>query len=373
MTVVFYISGHGFGHASREVEIINALGDRMPELRVVLRTSVAPDLLARTLRVPYALLPGDVDSGIAQSSSVAHDDETTVAQAVAFYETFEARVVNEIDILHDASARLVVGDIPPLAFEAAARCGVPSVAIANFTWDWIYETHPGMSGAAPWLLPRIRDAYRRATLALQLPFSGGFEVFPRVERLPLVCRLPTRTRTDTRAFFGVPVNGRIALLSFGGYGMPSLDLGRVDCLDRWTIVTTDRSAMAPSGPVPPGSIVFVQESAFLASGFRYEDLVAAADVVVTKPGYGIIAECIAAGTAMLYTSRGAFREYDLLVRDLPRFVRSRFIGHEDLFAGRWRAALDEAIAQPAPGEQMPVDGAAHAARALERMLRDASR
>ena len=60
--------------------------------------------------------------------------------------------------------------------------------------------------------------------------------------------------------------------------------------------------------------MFVEERAFIDSGFRYEDLVAAVDVVVTKPGYGIIAECIAAGTPMLYTSRGDFREYDLLVR-----------------------------------------------------------
>ena len=30
--VVFYISGHGFGHASRSVEVINALAARRPEL-----------------------------------------------------------------------------------------------------------------------------------------------------------------------------------------------------------------------------------------------------------------------------------------------------------------------------------------------------
>ena len=76
--------------------------------------------------------------------------------------------------------------------------------------------------------------------------------------------------------------------------------------------------------------------------FRYEDLVAAADVVVTKPGFGIIAECIAARTPMLYTSRGDFREYDLLVREMPKNLRCRFITHADLFGGRWRDALTAA-------------------------------
>ena len=35
-------------------------------------------------------------------------------------------------------------------------------------------------------------------------------------------------------------------------------------------------------------------------------LVGAADAVVSKPGYGIISECIANETAILYTSRGHF-------------------------------------------------------------------
>ena len=56
--------------------------------------------------------------------------------------------------------------------------------------------------------------------------------------------------------------------------------------------------------------------------------------MVTKPGYGIIAECVANGTAMLYTSRGHFVEYDVLVREMPRFVRCGFIDQEALFAGR---------------------------------------
>ena len=53
----------------------------------------------------------------------------------------------------------------------------------------------------------------------------------------------------------------------------------------------------------------IDESAMYDRGYRYEDLVRAVDVVVTKPGYGIISECIANDTALLYTSRGDFREY----------------------------------------------------------------
>jgi L-arabinokinase len=164
----------------------------------------------------------------------------------------------------------------------------------------------------------------------------------------------------------LPATGRVALLSFGGYGLPNLDLSSVDCLNEWTIVTTDRIA-APTDGLPPG-IRLIAETAFVNSGFRYEDLVGASDVVVTKPGYGITAECISTGTAMLYTSRGTFREYDLLVSQLPRFVRCRFITQADLLGGRWRSALEGLVGQAAPPESMATDGAEHAARALSGLL-----
>src|SRR5262249_20104799 len=97
-------------------------------------------------------------------------------------------------------------------------------------------------------------------------------------------------------------------------------------------------------------------------GLRYEDLVAAADVVVSKPGYGIVSECIANDTALLYTSRGRFAEYDVFVREMPAFLRCRYVSPEDLLAGRWGAAIEELLSMPAPSARHRVDGANVAAR-----------
>jgi hypothetical protein len=366
MTVVFFISGHGFGHASREVEIIHALAARRPDVRIVIRSAVSPSLLHRTLKVPFELRPGPCDTGIVQASSVSHDDEATVREAIAYYERFDEHIAAETRHLAHDSVALIVGDAAPVACEVALRLGVPGVVISNFTWDWIYETHPGMSAAAPWIVPRIRRAYELATEALELPFAGGLEIFSKVTRLPLVARRPTRSRQDTRAHFGIAPGKRAALLSFGGYGLPDMDLTAIDARGEWTFVTTDRSSAG--GPVNADDLVFVEERAFIDSGFRYEDLVAAVDAVITKPGYGIIAECIVSGTAMLYTSRGDFREYDLLVREMPRFLRARFISQPDLFAGAFRAGLNALLAQPAPPERMAANGADVAAGILTSLL-----
>ena len=104
-------------------------------------------------------------------------------------------------------------------------------------------------------------------------------------------------------------------------------------------------------------------------GYRYEDLVKAVDVVVTKPGYGIISECVANDTALLYTSRGDFREYGVLVNEMPKYLRCAFIDHDDLFSGNWAPHLDQLLARGAPPDKTATNGAAVAAEIISRQIR----
>jgi len=364
-TVVFFISGHGFGHASREVEVMNALGGRLgDDLRLIIRSAVGPPLLERTLKVPYELRPGICDTGVVQTNSVTHDDRATIAAAAEFYGAFDARVAAEAEALRHDHVDLVVVDIAPLGLAVAAALGVPSVFIANFTWDWIYEGHEGFAAAAPVVIETIRRAHAHATITLKLPLSPSFagSGLGDVRDLPLIARRSTHSRTDTRAHFGLPQSRKIALLSFGGYGLSELNLSDVDCADEWDLVVTDRSVSdSPATRLP--YVHAISESG-LAGVFRYEDLVAAADAVITKPGFGIIGECATAGTPMVYTSRGDFREYDVLVEEMPRVLRCAFISQADLFGGRWRAALASAVSQPAPPMRLDPVGAEVAAETI---------
>jgi hypothetical protein len=57
-----------------------------------------------------------------------------------------------------------------------------------------------------------------------------------------------------------------------------------------------------------------------------------------------------------------------MVREMPRYVRSRFVSQADLLAGRWAAALQALVDQPSPAESMATDGAEQAARVLSERL-----
>lgn len=357
---VFYVSGHGFGHASRTIEVINALAGLAPGARIVIRTSAARWLFDVSLRAPAEIHDVTTDVGVVQRDSLNLDVAATTRAAAAFYADFPARVRDEAAFLRARGATAVVADLPPLAIAAAHDAGCPGIALGNFTWDWIYEAYPELTAGAPGVVPTIKAAYRRASLALRLPMWGGFEDWacPIVD-LPFVARRSTRDPAEIRAAFGLPPDRRMVLASFGGLGIADMDLDRVAHMDGYTVVTTGRTLGARDRV--PERVRLLDDRDVYQSGFRYEDLVRAADVVVTKPGYGIIAECVANGTALLYTSRGHFAEYDVLVESMPRVLRCRFIDHADLYAGRWIEHLDAVLAQPAPPLQPPTDGAGVAA------------
>ncbi|MFL6280731.1 MAG: hypothetical protein ACJ731_11505, partial [Vicinamibacterales bacterium] len=200
-SVFFYVSGHGFGHTVRQIAIINALGQRLPSVDLVVCTSAPRRLFDQSVRVPITFLERATDTGVVQIDSVRLDAHATVAGAAEFYRTLPARAQAEAADLQAQDARLVISDAPPLACAAAALARIPSVVVSNFTWDWIYEGYQAELAATPDLLPILRDAYANASEGWRLPLHGGFATVARVRDVPFVARhaRADRSRDDVRA------------------------------------------------------------------------------------------------------------------------------------------------------------------------------
>ena len=197
--VVFYISAHGFGHASRSIEVINVVLRQRPDLPLTVRSSVPPWLFETAAERALDLHAVATDTGLAQVGSLRIDEGETARLAAKFYEQFETRVADEAAWLRRAGATLVVADVPPLACAAAARAGIPSIVLANFTWDWIYRGFDGFDRDAPGVLDIIEQAYSTTTCALRLPLHGGFDANGRRRARHTAHRapLPSRPRIGT--------------------------------------------------------------------------------------------------------------------------------------------------------------------------------
>jgi L-arabinokinase len=370
--IVFYISGHGFGHASRSIEVINAILAKRPETRIGVRTSAPRWLFDLTVKGKVAFSTLEFDTGVVQIDALTLDEADSIRRASSFHSDLVTRAASETRVLRELGAGIIVGDMPPLAFAVGASAGIPSIGIGNFTWDWIYADYPRVR-LAPSLLPTIRGAYAKASMALRLPMSGGFDSFSNVRDIPMIARHATRSREEVCKLLKLPSDRPLVLASFGGYGLPGLDTETLSKFKKYTVVATATVPLGRGRKEAPalekkGAYVSLNEETMYDAGVRYEDLVGAAEAVVTKPGYGIVTECIANDTAMLYTSRGHFPEYDVLVEEMPKFLRSAFLAQDDLFAGKWEGALDKLLAQPRPKKKPETNGADVAAEVLLKAL-----
>jgi L-arabinokinase len=361
VTLVFYISGHGFGHAARQIEIINALRQLDASVRIVVRSSVPRWFLDASLDAPIDLITGDVDSGVVQPDSLSIDEDATTHRAALFYRGFDQCVRDESTRLRTLRTTLVIGDAPPLAFAAADTAGVPSIAVANFTWDWIYEGFPRFDVGAPGVRHLISTAYSQATRALRLPFAGGFGSMPLVDDVPLVARHASVPRSEVRRRLGLESDRPVVLGSFGGHG-GGVPMERAARPSRFTLVATEYEADTRAASADGLKIIATSELAH--AGLTYADLVGAVDVVVAKLGYGIVSECIANGVALLYTFRGRFVEQEVFARELPGVLRCRPIAPKQLLEGAWADDIDALLAQPSPRTTMASNGAAVVAAAI---------
>jgi hypothetical protein len=353
-----YVSGHGFGHSTRTAEVLRAVRERAHDLTITVCTSAPEFLFEGVVPPPLTVRRVECDVGLVQKDALVIDEEATVAAWRRFMEAWDALVAGEAAWLRSSGARLVLADIPPLAFAAAGEAGLRSVGVSNFSWDWIYGHLGSRLPALAEASAQAREAYAKADLLLRLPFAGDLSAFRRIEDVPLVVRRPPTPRPDARRRLGLDDRPAV-LLSFGGLGLPGLRPAAFGSLVDCQLLLTGR---AGDGPVPR-NLRRLDGGTLSALGLSYPDVVGAADVVVTKPGYGIVTDCIGSGTRLVYTDRGDFPEYPVMVAEMPRYLPCVFVSNDELREGRLAAAVEAVLALPFP-DPPRTDGAAVVAEKL---------
>jgi UDP:flavonoid glycosyltransferase YjiC (YdhE family) len=359
-TIALYTSSHGFGHAVRCATLCRALLAARPDLRIVARTAAPAWIFPPGVDVE----PCTIDTGAVQPNSLDVDARETLERYAALVAGEEARLSAEAARLRDIGARAIVADVPSAAFEIAARAGIPGIALANFSWDWIYEPFlDGRTEHAP-LLARLRQQYANASLLLRLPFHGDLSAFPVVEDVPLIARRATTERAETRRRLGLPLDAPLVLFSFGGHAGEGPDAARLAHLGEYAFVATaatrEATTAATSRAIRHGRNLFLLPQ--LADG--YVDLLAACDIVVTKPGYGIVADLIANRVPALYVSRGSFREEPVLIGALEDEARAIPLARSALDTLDLGPALEQLRSLDRPWTDRRLDGAEVAARRI---------
>lgn len=329
-----FVSGHGYGHAARSAAVMAALHrEHGAELDVF---SSAPRwFFEESLRGLFRHHEIECDVGFAQASALRVDVPATVAALDALL-PYDERLVDDLaGRLERTGCEVVLCDIAPMGVAVAERLGVPSVLVESFTWPWLYEPYVD---DAPALLRfgAILDEWRsRATLVVQTE-----PLCARDPGLPLVgpiARAPRRSRNEVRAALGVDEEATVVAITMGGYGedMPFLD--RLRDFDDTTFVVTGQHATRTDGNL---RLVSNRTAVFMP------DLLRAADGVVAKLGYGIIAEVWGEGLPLAFVSRPGFPEMPPLEAFARRELACIEIAPETFATGDWIDRLPELLRLP---------------------------
>ncbi len=351
-TLLFYISGHGFGHVTREIEVMKSLLRRDAQIRIVVKTD-APAWFFH-LNLPESrvtLIPESCDVGVVQNDSFRANRKKTLETFARFYLDFNKRVPSEVHLVRENGVDLIVGDIAPLAFDVSRAAGVPGIAVANFSWDWIYEPYVTDAPELGWVIPVLKMIYGKADALLRLPLHGDLSAFPNPRDISFIARKAVLPREEVRR--KLEAKGRsgrkIGLISLRAEDLKRISLSALEKITDFQFFVF--------APVPTMPNVFSLPPDFLP----YQELVQAADVVISKPGYGIVSECLANRTPLLFTSREDFREYDVLAEGILKMKAGVFLPQTDFFAGRWASALKTVPDLQGKWVQPSVTGAEEAA------------
>ena len=355
--VAYYISGHGYGHAVRSIEIIRSMAQKNPFYFFHIKTSAPDWLFPLNLEGNYTLYHQEIDVGTVQHSFHEVDKIATLEKLRKFFSSADRFIERELHFFSDVQVQLVLGDIPPLAFAAAYEAGIPAIAIGNFSWDWIYDAYAQDIPGFAEMVEKVQECYQKADLLLRLPFHGPTPAFRAVKDIGLVARKARRKATGVRKMLRLPNSSPpLVLIALRPEDLERVDFDRLAGGKRYQFLVLGRKTYTPHALNLPQDLM------------PFPELVNAADVVVSKPGYGIVSECIANKTPLVYTSRKDFPEYDVLVEGLKAYAVSAYIPPDDFFRGNWHEPLERVLQQTWDRPDLPVTGAQEATSHIHRFL-----
>lgn len=339
--LVFGINAHGLGHLTRACQLANALAEIDPTLEFHFWTDFPRDRIASELKITFQHRRVAYEPGTAQRTCFELDVEQTVEAYQVYLRGHDERVAVEREALRNAQCDAVICDVPALLVRAASELGIPTIAVSNFTWDWILK--PILEGTpAEAAIGSLHEDYRSGAHHIRLPFGPNHSPFSSTEEGALISRRAELSPDRIKTLLGFPSeSGKpIALVCPGGWDPEGWQPIHPDTEGYDLVLVGDLPVRRRAGDL---SLPHA-----LAAPIRFPDLVNAVDVVLAKPGYGIASECVTHRTPLVTIDRPGFRETPLLRRELAKLGPSTKLGLDDFFDGCWTGALDAALACSTP-------------------------
>jgi hypothetical protein len=322
------ISSHGFGHLAIAAPVLNALAERLPNLRLTVRSGLPTAKLRQRILARFDHVEVASDFGYVMVNALAIDRAATAEAYRQVHADWERRVEEEVLFLEVLQPQYVLTDVSYLPLAGANRAGIPAAAICSLNWADLFSHFFGREPWAPPIHAQMLAAYRSARAFLRI--TPGMAM----AELSNIVPVGTIARLGRKHDLGLGKGIRAILVAMGGidHHIP---------VDQWPR-HPDLRWLVPEAWQVRHPDALSQES----FGLSFTDLLRSADAVITKPGYGTFTEAACNGTPVLYQRREDWPEQECLIEWLQAEGRCREVSEDDLEAGRLADPLAALWAQP---------------------------
>ncbi|MCP5078208.1 MAG: hypothetical protein GY951_09165 [Psychromonas sp.] len=277
MHLCFSITAHGNGHGAISCSVINRVIQHYPAVKISVMSLLPKSYLNSRLVGEFDYYNIGSDFGMLMSSPIGIDIENSRIKYQTLFDNWQQCVDYEKVLLSKIKPDILISNISPISLDAAQQLSIKTASVAPFNWAQIYQAYC-LDGCAD-----TQAVYQKMSAVYQMvdqvfkpmpfvPLNNGTEIAiasindqPTTDLPALLKKLPCKTKT-------------IGLIALGGLPFP-LDL------ENWPEI--EGLHWLVDQEIPPWrrdmSLIAQLDTPFL-------QLVAASDLIITKPGYGTYCE-----------------------------------------------------------------------------------
>ena len=317
MYIALYISSHGFGHMTRCLSLIENIL-KNTEYKIYIACGKKQNDFARIYlsnyksRIIYKDLVTDIGL-VNKDNSLEVDKEKLENKLVEFVSSWDDVVNKEVEELRTLNIKSIVCDISPIGCLVGKKLNLQVTFISNFTWIEQYE-HLGIDEV---IINKFRTAYSyinkfiQYDLCLAKDYINANEVY----KGGFVCREIDKGKVDKiKAKYGNSIFitcGKSASLNCINIKNFSGTIFTTSGID----ISTDKECNVVKLPI---DILDTQ------------NYIVASDIVISKAGWGTIAEAILGHTNLVLIERPSAKEDTFNIEKIKENNLGISIKEEDL-------------------------------------------
>lgn len=290
--IVVYVSDHGYGHAARVISLLREF--KNDDHEIIVKNSNAFNFLKKSL--PEAkVINSKTDVAPLTNISETTNSDKTFKLYLNWIKNEKKWLRNELDYFKNKKLDLVISDISPMGIRFAKKINVPSITVANFTWIDILKKSPYNKNKEE-ILDWLHDSFGMTDLGIKTPLSMELNGLRKTRKSSLLCRHVTTTQK--KLFKKLCLNHKPITVYLGNNFHSKIN-----------ILTNESNPLVQiienNVKIGRKTIKFFTEA---------QNIISISNLVIAKPGYGIISECIHSRCPILLIPRENYPEDELLCK-----------------------------------------------------------